>query len=104
MSKREPSIKALPLYHPPLPPSSSVSSSQNVLPLLFVQQHQLYTCYLLSAVDLHLQVLEEVVFNPGRITQKILIVRKIRDRHKVCDWKKTAYDAILGKNSKIKMQ
>lgn len=89
MSKRDTSIKALslPLYLPPsLPPSLSlsVSSSWNTLVPSSSRSNTAYMHYLLSAVDLHLQVLEEV-FLIQRDYQKFYHPEYTGDRHKVCD-------------------
>lgn len=64
----------------------SVSSS---LTLRFPPLHaatRAYMHYLLSVVDLHLQVLE--VFLIQRDYQKFYHPEYIRDRHKVCEWRK----------------
>lgn len=88
MSKRDTSTKALslPLYLPPslAPLSLCVSSSPT---LRFPPLHaaaQAYMHYLLSVVDLHLQVLEKV-FLIQKDYQKFYHPGYIRDRHKVCD-------------------
>ena len=66
MSKRDTGIKALslPLY---LPASLSLYP-QHPVSLLSVQQHRLTLHHLISVVDLHLQVLEEV-FNPKGLSK-----------------------------------
>lgn len=108
MSKRDTSIKApsLPLHPPPpsLLPSLSLSPSlhhQHSSSLLSARQTQAYMHYLLSAVDLHLQVLEEVVFNLEGLP-KILSPRIYgRQTRRLCEWRQLMV-LFLSRNSKIK--
>lgn len=86
--KWRPTLKAVSLSLC-LPPSlfCTVSLSQmfSFPPLHAVTQG--YTHYLLSVVDLHLQVLKEF-FLIQRDYQKFYHVENIRDRYKVSDWRK----------------
>lgn len=79
--------------------SLSVSSSRTLPPLHAATQA--YMHYLLRVVDLHLQVLGEV-FNPKGLPK--ILSPGIYRRQTQSVWLETAYDAILSKNSKFKMQ
>lgn len=69
--------------------------------LLSARQTQAYMHYLLSAVDLHLQVLEEVVFNLEGLP-KILSPRIYgRQTRWLCEWRQLMV-LFLSRNSKIK--
>lgn len=83
--KGSPALKLFPsIILPSLSSALSVHPKHSV-PLLYVQQHESHTHYLLSVVDLYLQVLEEVVLIRTDY-QKFLSCGKYETDTK-CDWK-----------------
>lgn len=82
-------------------PSLCVCSSQTFCFPRVRAATQAYIHYLLSVVDLHLQVLEEV-FLIQKDYQKFYHLEYVRQTQNV--WLKKAYGAILSENSKTEMQ